>query len=189
MKNAYARFEFYLVQLEQLLKQASNEKDPGLWLYQNKARTPLFMLESLAKLYAGVYDKNSLAKIKEQFKLLEDTLGDIDYYDCFAKEFEHNPNLPAQVKEFLLDKTKEYLQLLNTILLEKKWIGKKGERIKRIRTRLSEIAWMKPKEEIKAIENFYKSEIDEIKIFLNQQAKNLMNWKTRFMHYAENCAG
>lgn len=165
MKNANARFEFYLVQLEQSLQQASKEDNPGLWLYNNKARTTLFMLESLAKLYAAIHNKNSLTRIKDHFKLLEDTLGDIDYYDCFAKEFDQDPNFPATIKEFLHAQSGKQVNLLNNILVENKWIGKKQERIKKIRNKLADMDWMKPKEEIKAIEKFYKESIGEIKEF------------------------
>ncbi|MBS1758205.1 MAG: hypothetical protein JSU03_13100, partial [Bacteroidetes bacterium] len=87
MKHGRERFEFYLVKLEALFAQAIADKNPALWLYNNNARTPLFMLEGLAKLYAGIHNKKKFLKIKEHFKLLEDTLGAIDYYDGFAKEF------------------------------------------------------------------------------------------------------
>ena len=65
MKIGIERFEFYLVKLEELLKQAIREKNPGLWLYINDTRTTIFMLEGLAKLYAGLHNKKRFIKIKE----------------------------------------------------------------------------------------------------------------------------
>ena len=64
MKNGLLRFDFYLNQLEALLVKSSKQKNPALWLYQNNARTPLFMLEGLAKLYSGIHNKKKFEKIK-----------------------------------------------------------------------------------------------------------------------------
>ena len=94
MKNGHARFEFHLQKLEDLLTNGAKQKNAGLWLYNNNLRTPLFMLEALAKLYSGLHDKKMFCKLKEHFKLLEDTLGQIDYYDAFAKEFATNKRIP-----------------------------------------------------------------------------------------------
>ena len=46
----------------------------------------LFMLEGLAKLYAEIHNKKKFTKLKVHFKLVEDALGAIDYYDAFANE-------------------------------------------------------------------------------------------------------
>ena len=75
MKNGPARFTFYLDLLEKLITEAATQTDPAFWLYQNGARTPLFMLEGLAKLYSGLHNKKRFEKIGEHFKLLEDALG------------------------------------------------------------------------------------------------------------------
>ena len=101
MKNGLARFEFFLNQLQILLDKSAKQKNPALWLYQNNARTPLFMLEGLAKLYAGIHNKKKFTKIKAQFKLLEDTIGAIDYYDSFAKEFVAKKNIPAALTSYI----------------------------------------------------------------------------------------
>ncbi|MEI9933334.1 MAG: hypothetical protein WDM71_00395 [Ferruginibacter sp.] len=53
------RFEHFLKQLEELLKKASRQKNPALWLYKNDARTVLFMLEGLAKMYTSLHNKKS----------------------------------------------------------------------------------------------------------------------------------
>jgi len=87
MKNGPARFDFFLSQLQTLLAKAAKQKNPALWLYQNNARTPLFMLEGLAKMYSGIHNNKKFTKLKEHFKFLEDVLGAIDYYDAFAKLF------------------------------------------------------------------------------------------------------
>ena len=163
MKLPLARFEFYLSQLEAQLKSASKEDSPGLWLYNNKARTTVFMLESLAKLYAAIYESSKLGKIKSRFKLLEDTLGKVDHYDCFAREFENNPGIPANITKYMqVCATKNILEL-EDILADKKWTGKKADRLDKIRNSLKEIDWMKPANEMKSIEKYYRKTIDGIK--------------------------
>ena len=57
MINGPTRFNLYLDQLERLLLEAGKQPDAALYLYQNGARTPLFMLEGLAKLYSGLHNK------------------------------------------------------------------------------------------------------------------------------------
>src|SRR5882757_1485380 len=101
MKNGLARFEYHLTQVETLLAKAAVQKNPALWLYKNNLRTPFFMLEALAKLYAGIHNKKKFTKLNEQFKLIEDTLGAIDYYDAFANEFKANKKIPADVTGYL----------------------------------------------------------------------------------------
>ena len=164
MKNGLARFDFYLVKLEGLLLQASTEKNAALWLYSNNARTPIFMLEGLAKLYAGINNKKRFEKLKAHFKLLEDTLGAIDYYDSFAKEFVQNSSIPSYITEYLQAQAREKIQRLNDILMEDKWMGDDAVRIKKIRKKLEAADWLQPKEEVKGIMNFYLASIEEIKV-------------------------
>lgn len=165
-KNGIKRFEFYLVKLEVLLLKSSEEKNPALWLYTNNARTPLFMLEGLAKLYSYLHNRKRFEKIKLHFKFLEDTLGAIDYYDCFAKEFVNNPSMPADVTEYLQAQSREKIQRLNDLLIENKWIGDRANRLEKIRKKLYDADWLEPKEELKAIFNFYKTSISNIKEFV-----------------------
>lgn len=166
MKSGLNRFEFYLQKTEVLLTQAAVEKNPGLWLYSNDFRTPLFMLEGLAKLYAGLHNEKRFLKLKEDFKLLEDTLGAIDYYDAFAKEFASNPGIPAFITEYLQAQSREKIQRLNDILQERGWIGEGADRIRKIRKKLYDADWKKDSKEIKKIGGFYEKSITEINDFV-----------------------
>lgn len=164
--NGIIRFEFYLTALEQMMAHASKDINPGLWLYLNKARTNLFMLEGLSRVYEGLHNEKRFNKIKEHFKALEDALGAIDYYDSFAKEFAVNPMIPAFITDYMQGQAREKIQRLNDLLKEKKWIGKKPVRIKKIREKLSDADWKNPKDELKAIYEFYKKSIKELKDFM-----------------------
>ena len=63
MKNGQLRFEYFLNQLQELMAKAATQKNPALWLYGNNARTALFMLEGLAKMYSGIHNKKKFSKI------------------------------------------------------------------------------------------------------------------------------
>ena len=169
MKNGLARFDYYLNLLQQLIAKSSKQKNPALWLYQNNARTPLFMLEGLAKLYSGIHNKKKFEKLKAHFKLLEDALGQIDYYDAFVKEFAKNKKIPAAIKNYIQAQSREKLQSLNEILKEKEWISDGGIRIAKIRKKLAEADWQKEKEEIESINSFYVLAIKKILNFINQK--------------------
>ena len=171
MKHGQQRFEFYLDKLETLLQEATAEKDPGKYLYLNDARTVVFMLEGLAKLYAGIYKKKFFTKIKEHFKLLEDTLGAIDYYDSFAKEFKENPFTPITITAYMQTKTVEKLAFFNKLLVKEKWMGEKANRVSKIRKRLKGASWEKDKKEIKDIASFYHEAIEEIKVLALESEK------------------
>ncbi len=162
MKIGIDRFEFYLLKIEELIKQAAKEKNPGLWLYINDARTPIFMLEGLAKLYAGLHNKKRFTKIKEELKLLEDALGLIDYYDSFAKEFVTDTKFPAEVTDYVQGQAREKIQYFNELLTERNWIGENADRIKKIRKKLTDSDWLKDDDEVIIIAGFYKDSIERI---------------------------
>ncbi len=165
MKNGPARFDHFLNQLKVLLDKSSRQKNPALWLYQNNARTPLFMLEGLAKLYAGLHNKKKFSKLKEHFKLLEDIIGSIDYYDSFAKEFSGNKKIPAVIRTYLQAQTREKIQSMNELLIEKKWLGSKNGRVEKIRKKLTGADWLNEKDEVNEINKFYGKAIYEITAF------------------------
>ena len=175
MKNGQLRFEFYLNQLETLLINSSKQKNPGLWLYQNNARTPLFMLEGLAKMYSGIHNKKKFEKLKVHFKLLEDTIGQIDYYDAFAKEMLANKKIPATVTNYLQAQSREKIQSLNEILTEKEWLGDDNTRIKKIRKKLGKADWQDEKEDVKSIQEFYITAINKILEFINEKNFHFTN--------------
>ena len=168
MKNGIARFEFYLSKVETLLLQASKENNPALWLYSNDGRTPFFMLEALSRLYTSLHNKKKFTALKEHFKLLEDGMGAIDYYDSYAKLFLAHPSVPVHIREYMQGQAREKIQRLNDILINNEWLGKSPFRIQKIRKKLQEADWLQPKEEAKEVKRFYEKEIEKLKIFVQQ---------------------
>ena len=175
MKKGQQRFTYFLNQLQALLTKAAKQKNPALWLYRNNARTPLFMLEGLAKMYASIHNKKKFTKLKEQFKLLEDGLGAIDYYDAMAKDLATNKNIPATVINYLQAECREKIQSLNEILIEKKWTGSSENRIEKIQQKLASANWMEEATEIKSMEVFYGEAIYSVAEFALQKKYHFSN--------------
>jgi hypothetical protein len=165
MINGPARFNLYLDQLEKLLIEAAKQPDAALYLYQNGARTTLFMLEGLAKLYGNLHNKKRFEKMEANLKLLEDGLGALDHYDNFAKEFAADKTIPATITQFAQTKAQEKAASLNKVLIDKNWIGKNAERLSKIKRKLSDADWLEDKSEMKAIESYYQRTIETINEF------------------------
>lgn len=156
------RFEYYLLQLEELLLAASKTNNAALYLYKNDGRTKVFMLEGLAKLYAGLQNEKKFLKIKARLKLVEDALGTIDYYDCFSNQFKTNKKIPIEIKNWLAKKVVEKQVELNAVLISGKWINHDPLRTIKIRKKLSKMKWQSPETEIKAMKIFYENAIQTI---------------------------
>ncbi|MBK7121326.1 MAG: hypothetical protein IPH68_00155 [Chitinophagaceae bacterium] len=169
MKKGAARFDHYLNQFAELLTLSSKQKNPALWLYQHGARTPLFMLEGLARVYAGLHNKKKFGKLKEQFKVLEDAIGAIDYYDAFAKEFARDKKIPATIKSYILAQSREKIQSLNEILTEKEWISVDNSRIGKIRKKLAGAEWLSEKDEIERMQVFYTTAVKSLLNSMNEK--------------------
>ncbi len=164
------RFEFFLAQLEMAIQNADKQKNPALYLYQHNARTPLFMLEGLSKMHMEIHNHKKFGKLKEQFKLLEDALGAIDYYDVISKNLSSNKKIPIKVKQYLQAQTREKIQRLNELLEEKKWVDSGNSRLAKIRKKLQDADWRSESSEIKAIEKFYRKSISDIIDFSRSEA-------------------
>ena len=179
MKNGPVRFEFFLNKVETLLQQAAKENNPALWLYTNDVRTPLFMLEALSRLYAKIHNKKKFTKLKEYFKLLEDGMGAVDYYDNYAKIFLTHASVPVHIREYMQAQAREKIQHINDVLVSNGWIGEIPVRIKKMKQKLQEADWLEAKDEAKAIKRFYENEIEEIKLFIKNTGAKFTEMETQ----------
>lgn len=162
LPNGLQRFVFYLQQIQKILSDAAGQQNPALYFYQQNARTPLFMLEALSRVYRNLHNKKKFIKLQERFKQLEDMLGAVDYYDGFYKEFTAKNNVPAAIISFLQKKRDENLQLLNDKLTNDKWAGEESKRIAKINKQLGKMNWMNEAEETNTIREFYKKAVGSI---------------------------
>ncbi len=122
-KLGFNPFHLHTQRLEALMARAAKSKDPAWFLYTHGARTHLFMLEALTRLYLKDTDNKSIEKWFRRFKRLEDSLGVLDYYDVFISEFKKNSHIPKNVIAFCERKRDEEKEALNDRLRQKDWLG------------------------------------------------------------------
>lgn len=137
------------------------------------------MLEGLARLYSHLNNKKKFAKLEKHFKRLEDALGSIDYYDGFRKEFANDAAIAEQVKQFVGDKVAEKTSELNDVLEKKDWTGKHADRLAKIRKRLGKIDWLGEKDEVDAIEKYYKDKIADIDDFYGEHSSGFTDLESQ----------
>jgi len=167
MKTGPSRFEYYLAKLELLLQQASKDPSPAMYLFRNDARTPLFMLEALARIYRTIHNENKFKELKDDFKSLEDALGAIDYYTAYAAEFKAHPSVPVEVRQYIEVKVAEAIASMNVLLVARGWLEEDG-RVPSIRRKLAKADWKKPKSELQAIQRLYETSISKINKFIRK---------------------
>jgi hypothetical protein len=124
MEKFFNPYIFYRKKLWSKLNLASKKSDPALWLYQNDARTDLFMLQSIARLMWKYKPDKENGKLRLRFKELEDMLGRVDQYDTLAKEAK-KMKLKSKAAILYYEKKREKaLWGMNELLLKKKFLKK-----------------------------------------------------------------
>ena len=119
MNTGPKRFEYFLQQVEVLLTKAAKQKSAATFLFKNNARTSFFMLEGLAKVHADLHNKKKFSKLKEHFKLVEDGLGAMDYYQSLINYFATNKLVPQACKQYFSKMVAQKSTDLNLLLIEK----------------------------------------------------------------------
>jgi hypothetical protein len=153
-------FLSYLHKLEALITKSSTQKNAGLYLYNNDARTIAFMLEALSRFYKSQHNKKRFTKMLEKFKVLEDSIGQIDYFDNIAKETGKTAN-DVIVKKHSSQQALHHASILHAHIAEK-WTGKKSNFIK-IKEKLNSANWQDTAALDAGIKTFYAEEIAKIK--------------------------
>lgn len=145
-----------------MIEKAESAENPALSFYQQGARTPLFMLEALSRIYRKTIAEKPFKKMKDRFKALEDQLGAVDYYDAFSKELSGVPEISQESKEFLNKRMKEELEKLKNLLWEDGWMGDDNKRMKKIDEKLEEVEWDDDSKDAENIKEFYADTINKI---------------------------
>ena len=177
MKLGKARFDYQLNKVNALLLEAQNQENPALWLFLHDLRTPMFMLESLSKMYTQFHDKAFFTEINIRFKEIEDVLGAIDYYAAFLREFHADVKIPMTVKNHLESKTREKIVLFNNLLAKRGWTN--GKTLKRINQGLTIAKWQHQEEEVVNIEKYYHKQIKKINEFVSETTFEFKNVETQ----------
>ena len=158
----YQRFSHFLNLLQPMIEKAEAAENPALSFYQQGARTPLFMLEALSRIYRETIAEKPFKKMKDRFKALEDQLGAVDYYDAFSKELSGVPEISQESKDFLSKRMTEELEKLINLLLEDGWMGDDNKRMKKINEKLQEAKWPDDSTDADKIRSFYEQAINDI---------------------------
>lgn len=169
MRKGQEHFKHFLQELETLMTEASRQKNPALYLYKQPTRTHLFMLEGLCRCYATLHNKKRFEWLRHQFKLLEDALGMIDYYDDIAKRIAPNKKIPAAAKHYMQAQTREKIQYFNELLEEEQWTGHGQNKIRKIRKKLESATQSSEQKELEGIRDYYISSIASINNFLKKK--------------------
>lgn len=163
--TAFNPFIIHSQSFQALLDKASHQRNPTLWLFQNNARTPLFMLESLTRLHDQAFDEKLFTKWHKRFKKLEDNFGKIDYYFWLQNEFKSNKQVSKEVVLGFTDKFNKLLEKNNNRLLEKGWFE---DRLADFNSRLLEYSVEYNKEYINELKMALMDEIETIQIFVQK---------------------
>lgn len=167
MNQNNIQFDVHLNTISVLLERAKTTEDPAVYLFENDFRTPLFQLEALARIYSSTGpNKKKFDKMQEKFKLLEDTLGGIDYFDAYGKLFFNNEKIPGDVRSYFSRKEEKTVRKLNKILKSEGWLN--GKQLERINNDLKKTGWKNKDEQHKRLLKFYRSEIEEIVDFARE---------------------
>jgi hypothetical protein len=173
MKQGKDRFDFQLNKVNILLKESISHENPALWLFLHDLRTPMFMLESLSKMYAQFHNKAFFTELNERFKEVEDVLGAIDYYAAFLREFHADDKIPTTVKIYLESKTREKIVVFSEILNKRGWNS--GKTIKKINDGLAIAKWQNQEDEIASIEKYYYKQVKKINEFVSETTFEFKN--------------
>lgn len=149
----------HLSKLEALINKSVSQKNAGLYLYKNDARTVTFMLQSLCRFYVKQHNKKRFTKMLERFKFLEDSFGQIDYFSAIATSVGKGEN-DVLVKKYCEQQVVHHASILHAHTLEK-WTGKESYFTK-TKEKLQSADWQDSVATDAGIKKFYAEEITKI---------------------------
>ncbi len=167
------RFQKHLTAFQNVLNNVAVEKNPAYALHKQKARTPLFMLEALCRLYKKMHNKKKFSKLYDRFKLLEDLLGAIDFYDTYVEFAKANKKIPTSISAYFKKKLAEKCEELNMVLKTKGWMDGDALRMKKIVGKLNEADW---KDEVGDRKAAIAAYLDEMAGIKKDIAENKINF-------------
>jgi hypothetical protein len=115
-------FQQPLSDLSALLQSAKRQKDKGLYVYSKGARTLLFRLEALCRLFRNTGTKGFFDHWYKEFKALEDTLGAMDYHDSMHRELLAYKGLKKAANHLFGLRFEEESAFLGDVLLSQGWL-------------------------------------------------------------------
>ncbi len=175
MKILKASYKIYLKIIKEKLTEANFKENPAEWLFKNDLRTPFFMLQAIARIVDGVYGFKQNSKLKVDFKLIEDQLGKMDFYNQCLESFKKT-NSKDELINFYEEKINLELEIFKKIIYGKNWLNNK--KILKIDLFLKEKNWLEEKKEIKKIKEFYIKSIKDIRKAIEDKNYNFKDIET-----------
>jgi hypothetical protein len=175
--NGAIAFDKWLTGFQAQLSAAQKQKNPALHLYKNGARTNLFMLQGLARIYKNIHNAKRFTKMQTQFKYYEDAIGTIDYYFSFYEMFSKNKLIPKDITALMQDVlAQEYDELNNH--LQKKIFDKPNFFDKKFK-KIDSAKWLEDADETKALKIFYKTEIEKVNKYITDLPSTLTDMEVQ----------
>jgi len=157
---ALSLFTNQLNLLQAELSKKSKESLP-LRIYHSQARNIFFRLEALSRIFKHIHDKDLFKSLQAEFKLIEDALGQMDYYDGFLKDFSKNKTIPAAFLNYFKQHFEHATDQLSIIL--KDVPVHQPSYIASVLKRLESATWMSDaNKEKSAIANVVTDAMDEL---------------------------
>jgi hypothetical protein len=166
ISHSQSTFLDYCNALESLFTKSTKQKNPALWLYNNNARTTLFMLEALSRMFKTFHNKKRFTKMFDFFKRLEDGLGAIDHSIAMQTYCKQNKNVPKEIAICFKEDVENNLDALNIYLSDNFFASNKG--FEEIKEKIASADWMEEEEETKAIHQYYLNQIEKLNIWIKE---------------------
>ncbi|MEO6304641.1 MAG: hypothetical protein ABIP51_15885 [Bacteroidia bacterium] len=115
---AHIPFQNYCKELLAVFKKAKTNSDPALFLYKNKARTALFMAESILRVSNKLFEDKEIGEWRTTIKKLEDHLGEMDLYIVLLADYSKLKTVKVQQLEYISKKLDKAIDKFNKKLLK-----------------------------------------------------------------------
>ena len=159
-----------LEQLKAVSMLPSGKSKSAKFIYENKLRSVVFKLEALTRICRSVYEKKLFKSFKEDFKMLEDSLGAMEYYDDFYKEFSGDRLLYKNFINYFSAKREEERKKLDASIKEQKLLT--TEFFEKAFAIIEKNKWQNSDQERASVIKFLSEQIDSITSDLNSGELN-----------------
>lgn len=165
--HARRRFTQHLVKVQQLLNDAAGNLHPAEMFFQKNARTPMFMLQALGRVYKHLELHDTLfERIRQETKIVEDALGAMDFWNVVTKKCQEW-RLPAGIVQLARDHYLESSGRTWAWIESQDWLTCRyhpdaevlPERFPR---KLKKIDWHSPKKEARLLSRWLTEELHDL---------------------------
>lgn len=161
-RTGLKRFLIPLNKLKDLKKEAQTSDHPEVFLFENGMRTHLFRLEALCRIYRSIIDKDYFEDILSIFKMLEDNLGEIDYYNSFINEFLNVSGFPSVIIDNLKTKKSTAFEVFKNNLIKNNFLTDENSFYEKVENKISSLSWMQDNKERKELIKFFLKQLNKL---------------------------